>query len=318
MDSSLISTGKALLNLSADESALVSTAVIKRLSERNTTLTVTAPGATFAFAPGSLLVEQISQWSAGQAQLEIRVEQVKGVAFDTLLAQTPAISRAGSFSSPASTYDLTAILRTTAADGSPLTKPIHMFAAPIAVTLNLSALGELTPEQAAQLRAVYLENDEGGALAVETLAGAYNSTHKTFTLEAPKTGRLTVMSVIQPKLIMDLVINRRSAAVNGQSKPLDVAPVLVNGRTMVPVRFIAETLGAVVNWCEDTKTVSITLGGTELKLVVGQVLPAAGLDVPAQIIKGRTLVPLRYVSENLGATVNWYDGTSSVEIILFD
>ena len=95
-----------------------------------------------------------------------------------------------------------------------------------------------------------------------------------------------------------------------QSKTLDVAPLIQNGRTLVPLRFIGETLGAGVEWNETTRQVTyttplrnivLTLKSTQA-VVDGQKIT---LDAAPVVINGRTLVPLRFVSEWLGAVVNW-------------
>jgi hypothetical protein len=96
---------------------------------------------------------------------------------------------------------------------------------------------------------------------------------------------------------------------NGQELVFNVPPVIEQGRTLVPLRVIFEALGANVNWDGRTRTVTATKDGTEIKLIIGgraykNNQPVA-LDVPAKIVNGRTLVPLRFVSEALGAKVNW-------------
>ena len=81
---------------------------------------------------------------------------------------------------------------------------------------------------------------------------------------------------------------------------------------MVPFRFIGEAFGAQVEWFGETRTVLVRLDDKEVRLVIGQTGP--GLDVPAQIVNSRTMVPLRYISESLGADVQWFPESRSVEI----
>ena len=99
----------------------------------------------------------------------------------------------------------------------------------------------------------------------------------------------------------------------------DVAPLLVNGRTMVPMRAIFEKLGAVVYWDNNTRTaiaqkdnvnVSISIDDTTLYKNGEPIV----LDVPAQLIGGRTLVPLRAVSEAFDCDVQWNGDTQTVNI----
>ncbi|MDU7152075.1 MAG: copper amine oxidase N-terminal domain-containing protein [Peptoniphilus grossensis] len=90
-----------------------------------------------------------------------------------------------------------------------------------------------------------------------------------------------------------------------------------NGRTMVPLRFISEALGEKVDWKADTKTVII--GDNKASLVIGEKeINANGkkiaIDSPAVIKDSRTFVPLRAISEILGAKVDWESSTRSVKI----
>jgi len=93
----------------------------------------------------------------------------------------------------------------------------------------------------------------------------------------------------------------------------EVAPFITDGRTMIPLRIIAEALGADVSWNGATQTVAITQAGrTPLHLVINIPLPD-GMGTPV-IENGRTLVPARYVSEMLGATVRWDGDNQAVYI----
>ncbi|MEW6173823.1 MAG: copper amine oxidase N-terminal domain-containing protein [Bacillota bacterium] len=100
---------------------------------------------------------------------------------------------------------------------------------------------------------------------------------------------------------------------------VDASPQIVQGRTLVPLRAIFEALGAQVEWQESTRTVVGTKGGTTIVLRVGQREALKGteritLDVPAMIISGRTMVPLRFVSEALGTSVSWDGEHQTVSI----
>lgn len=98
---------------------------------------------------------------------------------------------------------------------------------------------------------------------------------------------------------------------------LDVSPVLEQGRTLVPLRAIFEALGADVVWNSATQSVTATKGTTTLSLQLGNITAQKNgvsitLQVPAKIIGGRTMVPLRFVGEALGAGVNWDGSTRKV------
>ncbi|MHB1456567.1 MAG: copper amine oxidase N-terminal domain-containing protein [Armatimonadota bacterium] len=107
--------------------------------------------------------------------------------------------------------------------------------------------------------------------------------------------------------------------VNGSPLTFSVPPTQVNGRTMVPLRGIFEALGAQVDWDPATKMISATKGDTDVHLSIGNRDATLNgksirLDTPAMIIDGRTMVPLRFVSEALGANVQWLEATQTVFI----
>ncbi|WP_277218075.1 copper amine oxidase N-terminal domain-containing protein [Peptoniphilus vaginalis] len=97
---------------------------------------------------------------------------------------------------------------------------------------------------------------------------------------------------------------------NGKTIKSDVAPYIKNERTMVPIRFISETLGYKVTWDKDKREVGISGKDTEISLKIDSTKAKVNgkelkLDAPASIKKDRTFVPLRFVAENLKAEVKW-------------
>ncbi|ERN54328.1 stalk domain-containing protein [Alkalihalophilus marmarensis] len=107
--------------------------------------------------------------------------------------------------------------------------------------------------------------------------------------------------------------------INDQIQIYDQDPIIQQGRTLVPLRGIFESLGANVQWnqtqqritaTKDNRNIELTLGSNQTK-INGNI---HYIDVPAQAINGRTLVPLRFVGEALGATVNWDRSSNSVKI----
>ncbi|CAM3492060.1 stalk domain-containing protein [Hydrogenibacillus schlegelii] len=98
--------------------------------------------------------------------------------------------------------------------------------------------------------------------------------------------------------------------VNGELLAFDVAPKVENGRTLAPIRAIAEALGLTVTWNERTREVTLANGEKTITLQIGNPTAridgqAVALDAPPTVERGRTLVPLRFVSEALGAGVDW-------------
>ena len=107
--------------------------------------------------------------------------------------------------------------------------------------------------------------------------------------------------------------------VNGKMIETDTAPYVKNDRTMVPMRFIFEALGAEVTWDNENKTATGKKDETIITMTIGEAEISINgekkkLDVAPEISNGRTMVPLRAVSEALGADVEWDNETTSVHI----
>ncbi|SFH07024.1 Copper amine oxidase N-terminal domain-containing protein [Desulfotomaculum arcticum] len=109
--------------------------------------------------------------------------------------------------------------------------------------------------------------------------------------------------------------------VNYEPLTFDVSPSIIDGRAMVPLQEIMEALNAEVTWDNSTKTITATREGTTVALTINQAQAKANnqvvaMDVPAQLIDEHTMVPLRFISESLGAKVNWDETTKVVTINL--
>ncbi|RYG65462.1 copper amine oxidase N-terminal domain-containing protein, partial [bacterium] len=106
---------------------------------------------------------------------------------------------------------------------------------------------------------------------------------------------------------------------NGAPLRLESAPIQQNGRTLVPMRDIFEALGATVNYNALSQSIAAQKGSTVVRMALGTAnatvnnLPIK-LDAPAQSYYGRTMVPLRFVSEAMGADVSFNAGTRIVSI----
>ena len=98
--------------------------------------------------------------------------------------------------------------------------------------------------------------------------------------------------------------------IDGTELVSDVMPVILNGRTLVPLRALFEYTGADVDWNDEEKSVKIISNSTEILLKINDVKTLVDgnevlLDVPAKIINSRTMVPLRFISEQLNMKVGW-------------
>lgn len=101
-----------------------------------------------------------------------------------------------------------------------------------------------------------------------------------------------------------LQIDNTTALVNLKSHTLETAPFIYDGRTLVPLRFISEALGAQVKWNGEQRSITLTVGQDTIVLVIGQSAARVNgktvmMDVPAMIYNNTTMVPVRFVSEQL-------------------
>jgi hypothetical protein len=109
----------------------------------------------------------------------------------------------------------------------------------------------------------------------------------------------------------DTVPDHITVIVNGETVDFgNSQPVNINGRVLVPMRDIFEALGLVVGWNQDTKTATGKKGVTDISITIGaQKMLVNGkevkIDVPAQIIDGSTMVPLRAITDSAGGQVKW-------------
>lgn len=117
-----------------------------------------------------------------------------------------------------------------------------------------------------------------------------------------------------------LTIGKIEYTLNGITKKGDQAPEITNSRTFVPIRLVGESFGADVNYDAATKTVGVLLGATSFEFVIGQKAVKVNgdaflMDAAAYISKaGRTLIPIRFVSEKSGLTVGWNGTTRTVSV----
>ena len=90
----------------------------------------------------------------------------------------------------------------------------------------------------------------------------------------------------------------------------DEPPIIEDGSTLVPMRFLFEQMGADVEWDSETQTATATIENKAVTFSIDNVNArinnkSAKMDVPARLVNGKTMVPLRFLSENMGYDVDW-------------
>ncbi|WP_025028709.1 stalk domain-containing protein [Caldalkalibacillus mannanilyticus] len=107
-----------------------------------------------------------------------------------------------------------------------------------------------------------------------------------------------------------IYLNSKNAWTNGKATVLTEAPYTKDQRTLVPLRFISENLGAKVNWDSSTRTITVSLEGKTISLQEGSKQVTVNgvnhtIEAAPEIKNGATFVPLRFISEQLGVQVEW-------------
>lgn len=232
------------------------------------------------------------------AKIRVTRERPEGVEFDYVLekgAQTPGTTTPGTPTPGASTPGAVTPGTTTPGGVTPgVPGPVTI----INNTTNINNQNTNTTTNNANTNT----NITGSTIANSNIA-SNNKTSQTTSNE-------NAVTVTQYVNVM----------VNGQPLQSDVKPfVNADGRTMLPVRSIAEALGAQVQWNDATQTATLALGNKTVNIPIGQKSMVvdgqmAPLDTAAVVKDGRTLLPVRAVGEVLGAKIGWDEKSSTVKI----
>ena len=116
-----------------------------------------------------------------------------------------------------------------------------------------------------------------------------------------------------------LQIGNKVIYINGNKSELDVAPIIQDDRTLLPLRAVVEGLGGSVAWDEETNTAVLAKGEKVIFITIGSKTAFVNtakhtLDTEPIIIDERTMLPIRFVAENLGFAVTWNESTSEIII----
>ncbi len=164
-------------------------------------------------------------------------------------------------------------------------------------------------------------------LAVPLLTAPYNGFPRTLNMRNALSAAIDAAKVATPtKTTVIMQIGNSKMTINGAEQSIDAegtTPVVINDRTLLPVRAFVESIGGAVEWDEDTQTATLNYSGNEIKLAINQTTAylnneAKTLDVAPIIINDRTMLPIRFIAENFGYTVLWNDDTETVTIINAD
>ncbi|MEN6390100.1 MAG: stalk domain-containing protein [Syntrophomonas sp.] len=157
------------------------------------------------------------------------------------------------------------------------------------------------------------------AYAVNSQGTAYGQ-EKSFLLVKEKEVYLP-----SNKLVMRFYIDKYQYYVNDQEKTMDTVPIIYEDRTLLPIGYVAQYLGATVNWDSNESKVTIVLNGQTIELWIGQgyakvnglstpIDPGNPAVVPIIQAPGRSMLPLSFISEALGCTVDWNPDIQEIKV----
>lgn len=149
----------------------------------------------------------------------------------------------------------------------------------------------------------------GGTALVENTSDSYYPNNNT--LVEPVVAEVITPAPTNTSVNVVFTIGSTSYTLNGTTQTMDVAPYVKNGRTYLPVRYVAQALGVsndnilynngVVTFMKDNTIVQLTIG-SNVMVVNGMSIT---MDTPAEISNGRTMLPFRWIAQVFGAQVNY-------------
>lgn len=162
-------------------------------------------------------------------------------------------------------------------------------------------------------------NNNGNFVAVGAGGAIIQAMVSGQSTQPPASNPIPVVSSPGEQLII-FTIGQNSLFVNGQSYSMDAAPFISSGRTLVPVRYLADALGAQTSWDAAAQKVTINKGATAIDLTINSMVITTNgkttqMDSAPLIENGRTYLPARYIAEALGYTVQWNAAGQTVNIV---
>ncbi len=288
------------IDSSRDATAVVnvSAALLSGMGEMN--LSISTPHATLELP--AALVQALT--AAGQG-LSISVERGNAAAVATEMAGVDRAEGCQVLGTPA-------VINTPLQGQTTVTLPLSGISLPAEAGARAEFLASL---------AVFVIHSDGEKTIVNgTISYDAQGNPASIGFETDRFSTFAIIKTVQKKEII-LGIGKLDATVNGKVHTLDAAPFIKAeaGRTLVPVRFVSEMLGAEVQWLAESRQVVITEPGRKLVLTIGSDLAQVNgaektLDCPAEIVQGRTFVPLRFIGESLGTLVSWDEPNKSITV----
>lgn len=135
----------------------------------------------------------------------------------------------------------------------------------------------------------------------------------------------TTLPTEHPGKTIRLYIDNTQYLVDGIESSMDIAPIVRNGRTLLPIRYVAEPLGAQLDWDSSEQKVSLSLENTLIEVWINNNIARVNGEIryidpdnedvqPILVPTDRTMLPLRFIAENLGCLVDWNGSLREVTV----
>lgn len=185
------------------------------------------------------------------------------------------------------------------------------FTEPVSVKIPVSKEILNSVKDINKLTLALVTKDTNGKVVLTKVGGNYDAATHTFIALIDKAGDYVLLEDNNIKKL-ELKVGNTISTLNGMHIANDVENIIAKDRALVPLRFICETLGGEVSWNSKRKMVTIAIDDKRISLTIGQNIE--GYNVAPIIYKERTMVPIRYISDELGAYTTWIPSKKQVNI----
>lgn len=169
------------------------------------------------------------------------------------------------------------------------------------------------------MRSLNIKKSMVFVIVIALICGAFG----IFAWHSDQTSHSNKVFAENGEQILTLQIGNPNMTINGVSQEIDpgmgTVPIVLNDRTMLPVRAVIEAVGGTVSWDENTQTATLEYNGDTVRLTIGSQTAyfndaASELDVTPVIINDRTMLPIRFIAESFKFNVDWAETTQTVTI----
>jgi hypothetical protein len=208
-------------------------------------------------------------------------------------------------------YEITTAINTFTLTATSDANGVITPAGTITVNYGASQTFTITPNTGYKIKDVKVDGASVGAVSTYTFSNITDN----HTIEA---------TFEKNQIVIILQVGQTTFTVNGSPNSLDSPPIIKNGRTLLPIRPIVEALGGTVGWDGNERKVTISIASTTIELWIAKntarvngtntPIDSTNSKVVPEVINGRTMLPLRFVTENFGCELQWDPNTQTITI----